>query len=143
MADIDEIKATFDQAVGAFNSRNLETFLSCWHDQVVLFDPDTPFPVDGKAAFRQAVQAIFANSESAFFVPINPQFRVIGNVGVAWGHFALPVKPKDGPMQTTFGRVTITFTKSDEKWLAVAQHLSRIPSGSSLLKGPHGSGKGE
>jgi ketosteroid isomerase-like protein len=129
MADIDDLKATFEQFVGAFNAHNLDAWAALCHDSVVSFQPFSPFPVEGKAALRQVHQTTLANSESVSVTHINPQFRVIGATGVVWAHTAHVRKPKDGPMTTVFGRSTFTFAKSDGRWLMVASHGSGLPSG--------------
>ena len=129
MADIDELKATFEEWVQALNSRNLKAFSAVLHDEVIFFAHNAPFPVDGKAAFQQAIQTLVENSESFDATLINPQYRVIGNTGIAWGLVAFSSKPKDGPFTTVFGRYTATLTKADGKWLVVADHLSVLPGG--------------
>ncbi len=65
MADLDDLKAAFEQTMTAINRLDLEAFLALHHDQVVVFGGDAPFAVDGKAAVRQAFQTFFDNSESA------------------------------------------------------------------------------
>jgi hypothetical protein len=60
---------------------------------------------------------------------INSQFRIIGETGVVWGHTAFTLKPKDGPLAVLFIRQTWTFTKVNGKWLVIAAHFSRVPSG--------------
>jgi uncharacterized protein (TIGR02246 family) len=129
MADMDDLKAAFEQFVGGYNTHNLDAWAALCHDNVVSFQLFSPFPVDGKAALRQVHQTTLANSESASVTHINPQFRVIGATGVVWAHSALVLKPKDGPMTTVFARTTFTFAKSDGRWLMVASHISRLPSG--------------
>jgi len=128
-ADVDDLKATFEQGIAALNKRDLDAWSAFWHDQIVAFGPASPFPTDGKAARRQVFQALFDNSESQTATPINPQYRVIGTTGIVWGYIMIARKPKDGPLQTTFGRLLITYTKVDGKWLTVASDLSRLPSG--------------
>ena len=129
MADIDDLKATLEQAVAAINRRDLNAYSALWHEQIVAFPPFSPFPVDGKATLRQAAEANFANIESGALIPINPQYRVIGTTGLAWGHASLSLKPKDGPMRAVFIRYTWTFTKTDGQWREVAVHGSLLPSG--------------
>ncbi len=129
MADIDDLQATFEQIVGAINHRDANAYSSHWHEQIVAFPPFSPFPIDGKAALRQLAEANFANAESVSFVPINPQCRVIGSTGIVWGHTALSIKPKDGPLTTTFARFTFVFVKAEGKWLEAAVHVSQLPSG--------------
>ena len=130
MADIDELAATFEQLVAAVNRRDAGAYSSLWHEQIVAFPPFSPFPIDGKATLRQLVEANFANAESVSATPINPQCRVIGTTGIVWGHLALTIKPKDGPVRAIFERFTFTFAKVDGQWREVAVHASQLPSGS-------------
>jgi ketosteroid isomerase-like protein len=125
--DVADLKTAFEQGDKAVNARNLDAFAASWHDQVVGFGPRAPFPVDGKPALRQFFQTLFANLESFTFTPIKPEYRVIGNMGVAWGNYMLAFKPKDGPMATSFGRYTVTFLKADGQWLQVVRHFSLLP----------------
>lgn len=129
MADVDELKATFEQVIAAINQRDADAWTSFVHDGFVVFPPLSPFAVEGKEAFRQFAQMFFAGSESVTVTPINPQFRVIGETGVIWTHLALSIKPHDGPLQTLFVREIVTYAKAGGKWRAVSNHLSRIPSG--------------
>jgi len=127
-ADVDDLKATFEKAVKAYNSQD-EVFFAMVDEQAVIFNPSTPFAVDGRAAYKPATLSIWAVTETVAFTPINPQYRVIGTTGLAWGHYAISIKLEDGPMETNFGRYTVIFAKSGGKWLAVASHYSDIPSG--------------
>ena len=129
MTEIDDLKAAFAQSNAAVNRRDLNALSSMFHDDAVQFGPFSPFPREGKTAFLQAFETIFANYESYTFTLINAQFRVIGTTGVVWSHFAVTQKPKDGPRTTYFGRAIWTFAKSEGRWLIVAAHLSRLPSG--------------
>jgi uncharacterized protein (TIGR02246 family) len=129
MADIDELKTAFEHAFVAYNSRSLDAFAASWHDDVVQFSALGPFPAVGKAAVRQYHQRMFTHHESLVYTPITPQFLVVGTTGVVWLHFSLTRKPKDAPMSTFFGRSIFTFAKVDGKWLMVAAHYSRLPSG--------------
>ena len=129
MADIDDLKATFEQIVGAISRRDAAAYSSFWHEQIVAFPPFSPFAVDGKATLRPLAEANFANAESVTFSPINPQCRVIGSTGIVWGHTALSVKPKDGPLSTTFARFMFILAKTEGQWREVAVHVSQIPSG--------------
>ena len=126
--DVDDLKATFEKAVKAYNSQD-EVFFTMVAEEAVIFNPSTPFAVDGKAAYQPATISMWAATERVTFTPINPQFRVIGTTGIAWGHYTISIKPEDGPMDTNFGRYTVIFAKTGGKWLAVASHYSAIPSG--------------
>jgi ketosteroid isomerase-like protein len=96
------------------------------HEEAVYFFPAVPFPNNGKNAVQQSYQSSFTNHESITLRPINPQYRIIGVTGMAWGHFALTRKPKDGPSATVFTRYTWNFIKADRKWLIVTAHASPI-----------------
>jgi ketosteroid isomerase-like protein len=128
MVDIGDLKAAFEQTVGAFNSRNLDACVASAHDRVVLFGAFSPFPAEGKEAVRQVYETFFTNYERASFTVIYPQFHVTGSTGVAWGYYALTAKPVDGPVETSYGRYTFTFAQPDGKWAAVAAHFSWLPS---------------
>jgi ketosteroid isomerase-like protein len=127
-ADVDDFKAAFNKAVNDYNNRD-DGFFATLQDQMVVFSPGVPFPVDGKAAYEKSIRAFWATRESSTFIPVNPQFRVVGSTGVAWGHFTFANKPKDDGMETTYGRYTVVFSKSGGKWLALTSHYSPIPSG--------------
>jgi hypothetical protein len=89
------------------------------------------FAVDGKVAAWQFAEANLANphTESTSFTPLNPQYRVIGSTGIVWGHTVLSLKPKDGPLTTTFIRFTFVFVKTEEQWLEACGHFSQLPTG--------------
>jgi ketosteroid isomerase-like protein len=124
---VEGLQAAFEQGVQAFNSRDLDTWATSWHDRVINFGPLSPFPADGKGALRQTFRAVFAANESGTFTPINAQYRVVGTTGMAWGYYMLAVKPQDGPLETFYGRYTITYTRAEDRWLEVARHFSLLP----------------
>jgi ketosteroid isomerase-like protein len=126
--DIADLKATFDQEVKALNSRDFKAYVASAHDQVILFGIYPPFELEGIEAYRQRYFTLFSTYQSVTFTPLNPQFRVIGNVGVAWGHDQVELKPKDGPLQIYPGRYTFVYMKADGKWLRVVVHASPPPS---------------
>jgi ketosteroid isomerase-like protein len=128
--DLDDLKASFKAEIEALDSRNLDNALALVHDGIVLFSLFSPFPVSGKDQFRQAVQEYFANYERATFAPVNPQFRIIGTTGVAWGYYQLSAKLKDGPSGYFHGRYLFTYTQADGKWLIISMHLSPLTAAS-------------
>lgn len=139
--DVDDLKAAFEQHIAAANRRDLDAFVAGWHDQFVTFGLTSPFPTVGKATARQVFQNIFTNNESFTLTPMNVQYRVIGNTGIIWGHAVATIKPKDGPIQSTFFRYNATYVKlvlnpllsesqgEDGKWVMVTSHASPIQVG--------------
>src|SRR5713226_7708106 len=83
--DLAALKASFEAEINALNSRNLNATLIPVDNRMVLFGIFSPFPIKGKDEFRQAVQQYFDGYEHAVLTPIDPEFRVIGTTGVAWG----------------------------------------------------------
>ncbi len=127
--DVEDLRAANEQYIAAINKQDLDGVMAFYHDQAVAFGPDAPFPAAGKAALRQIFQTLFSTNESITARPMNPQYRVIGSSGIVIGNGMAAVKPKDGPLQTSFLRVLQDWVKVDGKWLLVASHLSYIPPG--------------
>jgi uncharacterized protein (TIGR02246 family) len=127
MADIDDLKAAYDRLVTAINARNVNAFVDSFHEQTVHV-VISPFFTDGRVALRQVIEAAFANAESTDWKSINPQFRIIGGTGIAWGHVAYTIKPKDGPLRTSNWAYIYTFTKADGKWLGATVQVSPLQS---------------
>lgn len=125
--DLEDLKATFEQEVAAFNARDFNTYVQSAHEQVIVFGHFPPFEVEGIEAYRQRYHTLFDKHQSVTFTPLNPQFRVIGDIGVAWGHDTLQLIPKDGPMVTYGGRYTFVYTRIKGKWVRVVVHASPPP----------------
>lgn len=123
---LEDLQASFAAEIDALNSRNLAATLALVHDGIVLFGIFSPFPIEGKDGFRQTVQEYFANHDHAVFVPIDPRFEIAGTTGIAWGHYQLATKPKDGPPSYSYGRYMFTYTQSGKRWLILSMHLSRL-----------------
>jgi ketosteroid isomerase-like protein len=121
-----DLEATFARLVEAFNARDVNAYVGAVHEQAVLFWL-SPFPADGKGAYRQTLRAFFDNLESATVTPINPQFRVLDSTGLAWGHAQLAVKPKGGVGATSYGRYLFSFTRAGGQWLVTSLHISPLP----------------
>jgi ketosteroid isomerase-like protein len=124
--DLDELKASFAAEIKALDSRDLPATVALAHDGIVLFGLFSPFPINGKEAFRQAVQEYFTNYERATFEPVNPQFRIAGTTGMAWGYYQLSAKLKDGPSAYFHGRYLFTYTQAEGKWLIISMHISPL-----------------
>ena len=127
-ADVDDLKATYEKAVKAYNSRD-DAWFATFDDKAVSFHPTAPFAIDGDAHNKQAIKSFWGTMDSSVFSPVNTKFRVIGSTGLVWGHYAFANKPKDGGMRTSYGRFTTVCTKSGGKWIIVSSHYSPIPSG--------------
>jgi uncharacterized protein (TIGR02246 family) len=127
--DIADLKATFDQATAALNKQDLDALLVFYHDDYTGFGVTALFLIKGKGALRAVLQPLFATRESTTIIPFDPEYHVIDSTGVVQSYFAATVKPKGGPAATSSARASLTYVKTNGRWLLVASHLSRLPSG--------------
>ncbi len=125
----DALIASFGEELQAINGKDLDAVMSNVHEDVVLFGLYSPFPVVGKAAFRQAVQDYFDSFEEANLNPAHEEYMVIGETGVAWGLYQLTTQPKDGMEQTVNGQYMFTYARPSGQWRIVSWHFSPLPGG--------------
>ena len=125
----DALIASFGEELQAINGKDLNAVMSHVHEEVILFGLYSPFPVVGKAAFRQAVQDYFDSFEEANLNPAHEEYMVIGETGVAWGLYQLTTKPKDGMEQTVNGQYMFTYARPSGQWQIVSWHFSPLPGG--------------
>jgi uncharacterized protein (TIGR02246 family) len=126
--DTDELEAAFENVLGRLEARDLDGFLKLWHPEAVLFVRDTPFPVDcveaGKEVWREIFEDFFSANNRTDVVPVDVEYRVIGDTGLVWGHTQTIVEPKDAPRIVEYSRLTAVFVKTDAGWLVVNWHGS-------------------
>lgn len=125
-ADIDDLKATVEQLFTGLSERNVEAVASTWHDNTVFFGSSSPFPLVGKAARLQGLNAFFGSLELSKFQMVNTQYSVTGDTGSVWGYLMVVTKRKDGPVTSRPIRYSIGYTKENGKWLAVITHATAI-----------------
>ena len=124
--DLAALKTSFEAEIDALNSRNLNATLAPLDERMVLFGIFSPFPIEGKEGYRQAVQEYFDDYVHAIFSPIDPDFRVMGTTGVAWGNFRLATQQKNGPSEHSDGRYMFTYAQSQGKWVLISMHYSLL-----------------
>ena len=124
--DLSALQTHFTAQMEALNSEDLDATLAGVHDDIVLFGLFSPFPIEGKPAFRQAVQEYFDDYTESAFMIIEPSFRLIGPTGVAWGYYRLSAKLATGVPSRSYGRYLFTYTRVDGSWQVVSMHLSPL-----------------
>ena len=131
--DLEDLKAAMEGLYSALHQRDAEGIAGAYHDQYVCFTGSGVFPQDWAARSKQErvqyYRNVFEEYEQWTVTLINPQYRVVGNTGIVWGHHRSVRKPKDGPRETSTRRFTRTWVKSGGKWLLLASHRSAVPSG--------------
>lgn len=130
-SDLEDLKATFEKAVEALNSRNLDGFIATIHPQALSFYSCGPTSgKEGRDVCEQDWQKFFSYSGPAAFKSDTFEYRVIGNTGIVWGKYGLSVKGKDGKEKSYSGRFSLIYAKTDGKWMVVWQENSPTPAGS-------------
>ena len=131
--DVDDLKDTHEQVIRALNTRDADAYVAAWHHRAVQLRRNAELATDyerlGKAALHQGLQNFFTNTERFTVTWLDPQYRVIGNTGIVWGHVRGERKPKDRPAETWTARATMIYAKLDARWLRVCSHISATPSG--------------
>ena len=124
----ESLKTRFETDIAAFNAQDPAAFVDAAHEDIVLFGIVSPFPVEGKPAFRQVLKQYLDDFGEVRLTPEGPAFYISGTSGVAWGHFTLVSKRADGPREYNHGRYTMTYTEVEGQWVLVAMHLSPLQS---------------
>ena len=122
--DLAEVRTLFEKDIHLLNAHNNDAFSIAAHEDVVLFGILSPFATKGKAALQQLVAQYLEDHSRVNFVSVNPEFFVVGDSAVAWGHYTISETPKVGHQVNIYGRYTFTYTKIGGKWLLAAFHLS-------------------
>lgn len=117
----------FSTEIEALNTGDLNAAVAAVHDKIVLYGLYSPFPIEGKEAFRQAVQDYFDEQEHAILEIVHPQYRLTGATGVAWGHYQLTRKLKGEPVDITPGQYMLTYVQTDGAWLVMSMHFAPLP----------------
>lgn len=130
-ADVDDLKAHYEKWVQAFNSLDAATIAKSVEPGLVVYNTNSPFAevLLTQDSFKQSMQNWFSGLESLNIVPVNLQYKVVGNTGIMWGYLSSTSKPKDGPSEAAHCRITTTFVKSSGQWRVLVIHMSKLPSG--------------
>lgn len=123
----DALIESFGEEIQALNAHALDAAVAHAHDTIVLYGLYSPFPIVGKAAFRQAVKEYFDAYEETDLRPAHPKYLVSGSTGVAWGHYQLRTKASGQPATTTNGQFTFTYAKPGGKWQIISMHFAPLP----------------
>ncbi len=122
--DLDEIRASFERAVAALNAGNLDGFLDTVHDDALSFYACGPTSgKQGREACALDWQLFFTTTTDARFETKSTEYRIVGDVGFAYGEYSLSVNYNGRGRQTVHeGRYTMTYTKVNGEWRIAMQH---------------------
>jgi ketosteroid isomerase-like protein len=127
--DRDDLKAVQERYRKAWEARDIDTIVEIEGGTSAGFGYTTAFPrpLLTKEAFRQAIEGYFNIMEFIRVTPHTAEFRVLGDTGLVWGHYAQTTKQKSGFTRTVYLRFAHTYMKIDGKWRLVLYHRSLIP----------------
>ena len=110
--------------MAALNSGNPGGFLDTVHEEALSFYSCGPTSgKQGREACALDWQLFFNSTSGARFEAKNEQYRVIGNVGIAYGDYSLSVNYTDQGRQVVHeGRYTMTYAKVGDEWRIIMQH---------------------
>jgi len=128
--DLEDLENSFEEILERLNAKDLKGFLSGWHPDAVLMVYDYVFPVDradaGEEIWSQIFDDFLVSTESIRLIPVDVDFRVVGDTGIVWGRAQTITELKDGTREVVNLRVSATFVKTGGRWLLLSWQ-SAIP----------------
>ena len=122
--DLEDLKATWDSSVEAFNSMNVERHFDAYHNLYVSgFSEDVLITGHAKAATLST--SGFEENEVQRFDPINAEYRIIGGTGLVYGIAYHEWKRKGEPAKTMYVRFLNVLVKQNGKWKIIA--ITHVP----------------
>ncbi len=130
-ADVDQLRRVHEGLNRAVNSRDVDAVVASFHPEAVIYGMSTVNAIDyatmDEAQRRERWQARFESGDSYTVTLLDPQYRIIGDTGIVWGHSRADIKPKEEPPRTVHTRFIHVYVRSGSTWLDVAWHASPVP----------------
>lgn len=129
-ADEQELKATYEAWITAWNTADLKT-IGDIASGTFGFGRDVPFPRPPAASadsYQRGLQSYFNIMDDVSYESNSTNYKVVGSTGMVWGYYAQTTKQKSGPSRTVYGRQSLTFVKQGGKWRLLLYHRSAFPS---------------
>jgi ketosteroid isomerase-like protein len=129
--DLADLRAADQAMVKAHNDLDGVALAALRHPQSVSFISEQPDAIDRSRSTAQELvdrQArSFAGLERITITPRAMQYRLVGDIGIAWGFQRYESKPKGGTLTVREERVLRVWSKTDGRWLLVTSHFSTLP----------------
>jgi ketosteroid isomerase-like protein len=127
--DLADLKATHQKLFAAFNSGDVETSMDLWLEGGIFLPASRAFPVVVNIVRGKKMWSRFFQTHMIIMTFYKPEFRVIGNTGLVWGHVdELMMNKEKGVGQRSFLKFSMTYVKTEGKWKVASYHSSPIPS---------------
>ena len=129
--DLEDLEGGFEEILERLNAKDLKGFLNGWHPDAVLMVYDYVFPVDradaGEEIWSQIFDDFLVSTESIRLIPVDVDFRVVGDTGIVWGTAQNVTELKNGTRQVVNLRLSATFVKTGGRWLLLSWQSSIPP----------------
>ncbi len=120
----DEIREILIKWAQSIISRDLESLMALYLDDVIYFDSKPPFETTGKAGVRTIWQENLPYFPTECSLGLR-DFTVFGEGTVAFAHCLLHFGgDKNSPASQTWMRATIGYRKVSGRWQIAHEHLS-------------------
>lgn len=129
--DLADLKAAGENILQVWNTEDVEGIFDCWLEGGGIWLPASrAFPVPVKKSPRWI--QFWTHWFQTHMIRLgwyNPQYRVIGNTGLVWGHMNHYVLNEEtGIGKEEYRKAAGTFVKSEGKWKLVLFQDAPIPS---------------
>jgi ketosteroid isomerase-like protein len=112
----------------AVNAGDVETMVGFYHDGRISIIPWYGFPkVMGDRERAKKIYTKFFETHRLRIMWYKPDYRVIGNTGLAWGIAEWNLMSKNGPTKRYFLNTSLVFVKSEGSWKLILNHYTPIP----------------
>jgi uncharacterized protein (TIGR02246 family) len=132
-----EIRGWIDRWTKAFSTKDADSVMELYTDDVVAYDIVPPLQYIGKPAYRADYQQFFAQYEDNLHVEVHDlHVGASGEFGYATGLEMISGTLKHGQKSNIWVRFTSLFRRVNGKWLDFHDHVSvpaDIESGRALL----------
>jgi uncharacterized protein (TIGR02246 family) len=127
----EEVAATGQQVIAAFEKGDIDTFIAGWADNAVFTPSVQAFRVEGKAAIKSYYSALFETYPTRHVVFRQGSTRVYANdtIAVTDAYSTLTLTDKSGNVSVHNLRNSTTWLKLDNQWRIVDNHISEVNGG--------------
>ncbi len=127
--DLAELKATHQKLFAAFNAGDVETSMDLWLEGGIFLPASRAFPAEVNIVRGKKIWSRFFQTHMIIMRFYKPEYRVIGNTGLVWGHLdELIMNKEKGIGKRRFLKFSMTYVKIEEKWKVAFYHSTPIPS---------------
>ena len=124
--DKEDVQATIDKTIDAFNKQDYKTYFSAFADDNTEF----PYVVSPLRHDADMWKSFIEGTTALEYVNYHQQDEHVqtynGSTAVVTAYYTFKWKPKGAELNTQIGRASMVLVKQDGKWLTVHMHFSEM-----------------